>query len=122
MTIRRQINACIRSPGLVRFDLLQTDARAMYRRRLSRPITLPASHRPHCFVTTSRAEGVISTAPATRDQLLRLLKAGVPALARALASTQFCGSPCWNVILRAKTRAEARGARLRIVVAESGMV
>lgn len=86
------------------------------------PTDLPVERGAGCAVVRFPAEVDLLNAPAIRDQLLRLLSAGVPALVLDLTGTAFLDSAGVHTIVRTQDRCAALSVPLAAAVPETGTV
>lgn len=85
-------------------------------------VDLPVEHTPGCAVVRFPDEVDLLNAPAVREQLLRLLNTGVPALVLDLTATDFIDSAAVHAIIRARVRCQALAVPLAVAIPERGAV
>lgn len=83
---------------------------------------LPMDSGGRCAVVRFPDEVDVATAPRLRERLLILLNRGADGIIADLGATRFCDSTGLSVLLRARTRANAMGTPMGVVLPDDGPV
>lgn len=83
---------------------------------------LPMDSGRQCAVVRFPTEVDVVCAPRLREHLLVLLNRGVDGIIADLSGTRFCDSTGLSVLLRARTRANAMGTPIGVVLPDEGPV
>ena len=83
---------------------------------------LPMDSRRRCAVVRFPPEVDAAAAPRLREHMLILLNRGAGGIIADLSGTRFCDSTGLSVLLRARTRANAMGTPIGLVLPDDGPV